>query len=78
MTIILLNFLIALISQKYEEAIAKLDITKTKHKAELNSEFYVDQKNTLAENQRGRIFILQMNTQKDQDGPEWNGVTRSI
>jgi len=45
MTIILLNFLIALISQKYEEAISKLQITKTTHKAELNAEFFINQTN---------------------------------
>ena len=42
MTIILLNFLIALISQKYEEAISKLEITKTTHKAELNAEYFIN------------------------------------
>jgi hypothetical protein len=42
MTIILLNFLIALISQKYEEAMMKNEITKANHMADLNEEYFTD------------------------------------
>ena len=42
MTIVLLNFLIALINQKYEEAIVNLEVTQTNHKAELNKEYFID------------------------------------
>lgn len=61
MTIILLNFLIALISQKYEEAMMKLEIIKTKHKAELNAEYFISLGEESGDNKKakkGRIFIL--------------------
>ena len=66
MTIILLNFLIALISQKYEEAMKTIEITKCEHKADLNEEFFVNEDGFNHENiKSGRIFILQMETQDD-------------
>lgn len=61
MTIVLLNFLIALINQKYEEAIVNLEATQTKHKAELNKEYFIDQqyiRDTSNAVKRGRIYIL--------------------
>ena len=63
MTIVLLNFLIALINQKYEEAIVNLEATQTKHKAELNKEYFIDQQDTRYKTakdavKRGRIYIL--------------------
>lgn len=61
MTIILLNFLIALISQKYEEAMMKVEITKATHMADLNEEYFINLEGKKPESiKRGRIFILQM------------------
>ena len=77
MTIVLLNFLIALISQKYEEAISKLQITKTAHKADLNAEFFINYKNCEFV-EKGRIFILQMNHHNEAQAPEWNGISKTI
>jgi hypothetical protein len=79
MTIVLLNFLIALISQKYEEAISKLQITKTAHKADLNAEFFINYKNSkFVKEGKGRIFILQMNHHNEAQAPEWNGISKTI
>ena len=41
MPIILLNFLIALITQQYEEVIANSEVSRYQHMSSLNSEYYI-------------------------------------
>ena len=63
MSIVLLNFLIAMINQQFEEALSKLEITQTKHKAELNEQYFINREYGNRDDiKRGRIYILQMNT----------------
>jgi hypothetical protein len=42
-----------MINQQFEEALSKLEITQTKHKAELNEEYFINQENNFLEKKAG-------------------------
>jgi hypothetical protein len=55
----MINFLIALINQKYEEVMSKSEITLYDHKAELNREFFINESTQRPEEVgKGEIFVL--------------------
>jgi hypothetical protein len=77
MLVVLLNFLIAIISQSYEESMSKELINRYKLRAGMNSECRLVLKtfNMLAD--RG-FFILSANDQIGRDKNTWQGFIQTL
>mmetsp|Transcript_34655 Transcript_34655/g.53026 ORF Transcript_34655/g.53026 Transcript_34655/m.53026 type:complete len:238 (+) Transcript_34655:5493-6206(+) len=76
--IILLNFLIAVISQTYEKVISRLDTFTYMHKAELNSEFF-QVMHVLRKAEEYNILLFKVEKQhKDKKSSDWQGMIQTI
>ena len=75
--IFLLNFLIAIVSQSYEELIESQEKAILNSKLELNMEFLFMNKNSSEINRPTRFLVMATMKDVDADG-EWHGLTRKV
>ena len=76
--VILLNFMIALISQSYEKVISRSLVYKYQNRAEMNREYRLLKKQFFEPMDCMIIFAEKINEKAEDDGEDWNGFVNSV